>query len=32
MLRRLTLIVLLCLLALPAAADAAPDPGRDPLV
>jgi hypothetical protein len=32
MLRRLTLIALLCLLALPAAADAVPDPGRDPLV
>jgi hypothetical protein len=30
--RRLTLIALLCLLAIPAAAEAAPDPGRDPLV
>jgi matrixin len=32
MLRRLTLIALLCLLAIPAAAEASPDPGRDPLV
>jgi len=32
MLRRLTLIALLYLLATPAAADASPDPGRDPLV
>jgi hypothetical protein len=30
--RRLTLIVLLCLLVAPTAAEAAPDPGRDPLV
>jgi hypothetical protein len=32
MLRRLTLIALLCLLVAPRAAEAAPDPGRDPLV
>lgn len=32
MLRRLMLIATLCLLACPAAADASPDPGRDPLV
>ncbi len=32
MLRRLTLMALLCLLALPAGAGAAPDPGLDPLV
>jgi Matrixin len=32
MLRRLTLIALLCLLGAPTAAEAAPDPGRDPLV
>ncbi len=32
MLRRLMLIATLCLLACPAAADASPDPSRDPLV